>query len=501
MADTDKNPLIERSVFHIARIVVETLTPLSIAAGAADGVHDNLLVRDANGLPTIPGSSFAGVLRHLYADVYTEDEADALFGVARLGGDVDSESPSLVHTSWGCIHDSQDIPVQGLLDPDAGWKTDAALKDALQAIPVKRDHVKLTEKGVASTKGMAKFDRVSLTAGHRFSLELSLWSDPNNDQSVDPRWSKLLNLLAHHGFRLGGKTRSGLGKLAIERCFEGVFPLDAESGEESTKGLEGFQNLGQDLANVTGLVDYKDKLSSSRSALQMQVSLTPEAGGFRIGSGTQTLDPKSDADMVTITEQRLQWSPANKASLKDREILIPASGIKGALRHRTAYYYLLLKRKADPDSNNDEVLKSGIDQIPTITELFGFTAQDDNGITITRPGKVLIDDVYLPVKPGNTMTLAHNSIDRFTGGVRNHMLYFEEVVTQKDSFDFYLTIVNDKDKEKIDVDIIKALEMAVTDLGKGRLALGAGSGRSGTGYFSGNWHYLDKEAEKQEVVA
>lgn len=94
----------EYSIFYVARLVVENTTPLSIASGRDDGVFDNLLVRDANGLPAIPGTSFAGVLRHLYQQVYqNKEETDALFGIAKSHseGREQNEYPSLVQVSWG----------------------------------------------------------------------------------------------------------------------------------------------------------------------------------------------------------------------------------------------------------------------------------------------------------------------------------------------------------------------------------------------------------------
>ncbi len=85
--------------FYLARLTLETLTPLSIGTGAADGVFDVELVRDANGLPTIPGSSLAGVLRHLYWQTYGESdkEIQRLFGFQSLN----EGEPSKLHVSWG----------------------------------------------------------------------------------------------------------------------------------------------------------------------------------------------------------------------------------------------------------------------------------------------------------------------------------------------------------------------------------------------------------------
>ena len=51
-----------RHILHVARFVLEARTALSVGSGGADGVYDHPIARDANGLPTIPGTSLAGVL-------------------------------------------------------------------------------------------------------------------------------------------------------------------------------------------------------------------------------------------------------------------------------------------------------------------------------------------------------------------------------------------------------------------------------------------------------
>lgn len=471
--DSNTNPLASRSFFYIARIVVQTITPLSIASGETEDVHDNLLVRDANNLPALPGSSIAGVLRHLYRDASGEAAMEKLFGVKRTDDNPD-DSPSLVQVSWGCIHDSNNKPMQGLLDPaDKSWQSDEVLKDAMQLVPIKRDHVKLTHKGVASASGMAKFDRVSLTAGHRFSFELSLWSDKANDE----RWDNLLDLLNKEDFRLGGNTRAGLGKMEVKRCFTASFDL------KNADDMASFQVLGQDLSNLSGLSEKV--LSKSLQAKQIRVLLNPEDAGYRIGTGTTPIDKKSDADLVTITEQRIYWNAEDKGVINDKEIVIPASGIKGAIRHRTAYYYNLLA----PDG----VKESDIESNKAIETLFGYSRKVDDKIQTAR-GKLLIDDLYIPIdKKQQTLTMAHNNIDRFTGGVREHMLFFEEVITQDTPLEFTITLLEQEDEP--DKNSIKSLEMALNDLKQGRLALGAGSGRTGTGYFTGSWEWVSPKAK------
>ena len=49
---------------YVARPTIEFTTPFLVGAGEEDFFSDAVFVADANGLPAIPGSSIAGVLRH-----------------------------------------------------------------------------------------------------------------------------------------------------------------------------------------------------------------------------------------------------------------------------------------------------------------------------------------------------------------------------------------------------------------------------------------------------
>jgi len=130
-------------------------------------------VRDANGLPAIPGSSLAGVLRHAYQDHYDAEtekpiNTNALFGSAKE--EEEKGNPSFVHISWGCLHDQNNEPIEGLLDPnDKRWDDDI-LKNALEAIPVRRDHVKLNHRNVSDAEKQGKFERIIILDDHVFSI-------------------------------------------------------------------------------------------------------------------------------------------------------------------------------------------------------------------------------------------------------------------------------------------------------------------------------------------
>jgi len=484
--------------FYIARLVLETCTPLSIASGRTDGIADNLIVRDVNGLPAIPGSSFAGVLRHAYQRLCDPGKKDAIYTNALFGTDKQAPEgertgePSYVHVSWGCLHDKTDKPIEGLLDPnDSRWENDEIIKDALQSSPIRREHVKLNHRGVSDAKQQGKFDRTSLTTGHRFSIELSLWSNEKND----PRWEKLLNLIKCSDFRLGGGTRRGLGKLKIVRCYTGEFNLSENDN------FNKFSELSQSLADIKPL-QMLSELEPQDELQTIKLNLTP-LDGYRFGGGTKHLIENGQADMLAVTENCVTWENSQGAITEKKQIVIPASSVKGALSHRVAYHYNLLsgifadKELNNPDTALEDVKKYVGENNEAVKALFGFVNEETEK---AQMGSLIFDDVYLATEDKQITEYTHNSIDRFTGGVRDGALFSEEVITDNQPFSLDITIVsslneNSKEwenltkaeKEEKRANIWKSLQFAINDLLKGRLSLGAAGGRGGYGYFKGKW--------------
>ncbi len=448
--------------FYIARLVLETCTPLSIASGRTDGIADNLIVRDANGLPAIPGSSLAGVLRHSYQRI----EKDRI-STNSLFGSEEEKTASYVHVSWGCLHDQNDKPIEGLIDPDdSRWKNDEIIKDALQSIPIRREHVKLNHRGVSDAKQQGKFDRTSLTTGHRFSVELSLWSDEAND----PRWERLLNLIKRPEFRLGGGTRRGLGKLKIARGYIGKFNLT--EAEDFNK----FCQLTQCLTD-TKLLQALDE-SEPQDQHTIKLTLTP-LDGYRFGGGTEHLIKNGQADMLAVTENCVTWQNDQAEITEKKQIVIPASSVKGAISHRVAYHYNNLN-KVFTDKLATDVIKEHVgENNEAVKALFGYVNEDT--AEAAQTGNLIFDDIYLAPEDKQVTEYTHNNIDRFTGGVRDGALFSEEVITDKQTLVLNISIVNQPDGK-----IWKAFELALNDLTQGRLALGAASGR-GHGYFTGEW--------------
>lgn len=470
------------SVLHLARFTLEAKTPLSIGTGGSDGVYDHPVVRDANGLPMIPGTSLAGVLRHLWIDLQGEDSAGELFGYQEGS----RGRPSRLEVAHCAIQDSQGRPVEGLLlgQERKRLETDPLLRAAWEsrADPIFRDRVRLTHRGVAKQTG--KFDRGIVLAGTRFSGELRLWSDRKDD----PDWSALLSLFADPRLRLGGATRAGLGALRLVDggLYTASFELNA-----NPEDIARFRALSPRLGDLGGLQPTKPPAPPNHAPVQ-RLHLRLAAQDFwRIGQGSQSLrkgtgDDKTP-DLLPKTEPVVRWL-AGKGSIQPRLVLIPASSLKGALAHRTAFHWHLLTGQFVDQMDLQAIQDwEASEHCEAVRALFGYAKDREDAAGRSRAhtgqvGQVLFDDLYLtPPDPEEVGWMMHNSIDRFTGGVRNRMLFCEELL-YKQSFDLEISLL----PRALSADplVRRAFARALDDLCQGRLALGGGTTK-GHGCFRG----------------
>ena len=109
-----------------------------------------------------------------------------------------------------------------------------------------------------------------------------------------------------------------------------------------------------------------------------------------------------------------------------------------------------------------------------------------------RAGQLLIDDCFLTLETealaSKVGLLTHNSLDRFTQGVRSQVLFSEETL-YKGEVGIRMTVLtrvpNGKGESRpLKLDVRQAFKRALDDLCKGRLAIGAGDGE-GHGRCSG----------------
>ena len=170
------------------------LSPLRLSGGKNDRT-DNDLMLDSRGLPMIPGSALAGVLRGRL----TREEANLLFGRDTVG-DAMTESAVLVG--------------------------DAALPADAKARFTHRDGVGLDKHKVAVKGAKYDFETAECTAPYTAVIEWSGWSD-------DPALPLLDDLLAGataEGLAFGGRTTRGYGRMTAEVCKKVFrFPTDLDA--------------------------------------------------------------------------------------------------------------------------------------------------------------------------------------------------------------------------------------------------------------------------------
>ncbi|PIE40280.1 MAG: hypothetical protein CSA51_01590 [Gammaproteobacteria bacterium] len=466
---------------YLARIQMEATTPVAIQTGQADLLFDSTLVRDANGLPTLPATSIRGVLRHLLLkDLELQnmgkEKAQAIFGYGHQDETGrDEAKSSQLQVSWGMLHDSRNIPVEGRIDLAA----DPVLDELSQMQPVKRERVRLNDQGCAEDNG--KFDVTAAPKGCRFTFELKYWSD----QAEDTNWQHLLNMLQQPAFRLGSNTRSGFGAFCIQsikqRCFDLTDPVEVKA----------WQNLGRSLANDNGLTPLEDTGNTQASAaVTATLNLTAE-GFIRIGGGDFALEKEREADLYTQSEKYIHWDENNTAVVSARVPLIPASAIKGALAHRITYHHNRIKGKFTDqidDQTRAEIIAR--EQADGARKLFGYANNTNTSVDGKRQvdgaaGQVLLNDIYLDDQV-KTSQLWHNRIDRFTGGVIDGALYSEEVLFEP-AFKLQLTFLQ---PQQLDDEDKQALQASLDDLCQGRLPIGA-SGARGMGSCTGTLSWSD----------
>lgn len=451
-------------VLHVARLTLETLTPLSVSTGSPDGVFDTALVLDANGLPALPGTSLAGVLRQACRAGSGQETTERLFGYQKRGNDA---APSRVQVSWGCIQDSTGKPVEGLLLGDDEKRLSDPLLAFLRELawrPLFRDRVSIGERGAARDTG--KFDRAILPRGCRFSAEISLWSD----RMEDADWQALIDLLGSARFRLGGGTRAGLGAIRVAAAAASSLDL------RTTAGRTALTTLGAGLGDITALQSLD---LPARAGAAETITLKLKARDFwRMGQGDVSLagNGGKPADLLPKTEPMVDWSNG-RGAIRPDVVVLPASSVKGALRHRFVFHHRRLLGLFAGETVTPETAAA---HAAVVDGLFGSIKGTNGG----RAGELVMDDIYLDAARPKVQVIPHNALDRFTGGVRDHMLFQEEMIWGDQAIELRAELLS-PDALKDDR-AREALRLTLEDLRLGRLALGAGTSK-GHGQFEGDY--------------
>ena len=440
---------------YVSRIVLEAVTPISVGSGNKDLLTDSLVVTDINGLPIIPGTSLAGVIRSACG---IGKNAHTPFGFQEKKKD--GGEGSRVIFSDAVMVGKDGLPVDGLrvinfADPFyAHFKT----------LPI-RQHVRINDKGCAEDNG--KFDGQVVYKGTRFCFEMELLSKGGEEDRKF--YEQLLDTLRSDTFRLGSGTRNGYGLVKVVS----ILSLDYNLCNNDDKAdLESYVSRSASLDKpLDGAKEVDIKTVHDDKWKRYVLKLKP-ADFFLFGSGLGD----NEADITPVSEPCIEWEHGKPSFINDC-VLIPASSVKGALAHRTAYHWNKLGGRFADKGDADKKPLLGDDN-DAVVAIFG-KAGNKKGDGIER-GNIMLSDVLLS-KAENKIS-NHVSLDRFTGGSMDGALFTEKVTNRRNQ---EITLTIDVLRTKLEDTAIKtAFEKALDDIAKGLLPLGGGVNR-GNGTFIG----------------
>lgn len=436
---------------QIARIIVEAESPIAIGTGESDILTDAPVTRDFNGLPYIPATSIAGVIRHAL-DI--KDGMESIFGFHDSKGGKGSQ----VVFSDALFVGKGGKAIDGICDID--WKDD--FYNIVLNLPI-RQHVRIDSNGTAEKSG--KFDNEVVYKGTRFVFEIELYSE----EDMDKEFSDIMATLYNDTLRFGSGTHCGYGKLKVIECQTATIDLTKQKDLQCY--IEKSSCLTTDWERFKPVtMPYKHD-STMWTTYELKLSPTDF---FLFCSGCED----SEADNTPMTESIVQWEGTKPTVIRE-QVLIPASGIKGALAHRTAYHYnrinkLFVKNTDNIEQEIDTDGKTGNDN-PAVIAIFG---NIQNGKT--SHGNIFISDIIQG--EANTKVFYHNRIDVFTGGTIDGALFQEKNVWgRNNTYTLNIIVANNALKEK---SCEEAFELSLFDICNGLLPLG-GSVNRGNGTFTG----------------
>jgi CRISPR/Cas system CSM-associated protein Csm3 (group 7 of RAMP superfamily) len=448
----------------LAKIVIEAATPLSICSGVKNIITDSMIIKDCNGLPYIPGTSIAGVVRHYLdnkenaPDLFDNQKFTKFFGYQIPFKDNNGEGSQIIFSDAKLVG-ADGKAVDGLKSKKE--LSDPFLKNYLD-LPV-RQHCRISHRGVAADKG--KFDEQIVFAGSRFCFEIEMVA---KDKTADYEFFSVLNVINSEMFRIGGGTRKGFGAVQVAEPIKTAF-LDLCEKDQLQAYIDKSSDLADDWYGYQKYPsDYKPQKDTA-GWIKYSLKLIPESF-FLFGSGFAD----SEVDMTPVKGFKIFWDKktGKNPNLETEDIiLIPATSLKGAISHRTAFHW---------NKDNNSKL-TGTDN-PAVAALFGSEGKGQNAEGQSR-GNVIFSDV-IKVKESGTSSkiLNHVAIDRFTGGAIDGALFSEKTLYGKNEvLETELFVSPD-----ISGVYIAAFEKTLDDIVNGLLPLGGGVNR-GNGVFGGSW--------------
>lgn len=436
---------------HYLKITFQLDSPLCIGSGRND-ITDQDILRDARGIPYIPGSAVAGVLREACQEIMDKKAWKYYFGYSSTN-------------TGNKVKSDDDIIESQIIFYDATLVGDNKDKEGNPKYRIsQRDGVALNE--YKSAKKQAKFDREILEGDCKFQTFIEIseeQSDVNEKVKADEVLTNIAKIWKETDIRFGAKITRGYGKICNVEIIGKNFDFTSKDEISSWLDFDIFEEnswenaiLYKDMLNTL----MKDNIWTLKDNNRLSLKLRLEGGLSIRRYSTECSDEESSPDQEQLTTLKFDKNGSEEVAV------IPGTTWAGAIGHRMEE---LIKR-----SKVQEVERSKDD----IQKYYYFGT-----VNSKVKEKSLIYFSESKLTGGQFKKMSRNAIDRFLGSTAEGALFTEKIyiggeTTLDISFgDPYNTAVSYSD------DFINALAATLTDLHEGYLAVG-GATSVGRGIFS-----------------
>lgn len=446
------------------------MDPLHVGGEGLDPDTDMPLARNGQGQLYIPGSSLTGAIR----DAAPMDEADEL-------------------ALWGALRRaSKDKPASA----SRVWIADAVLADTV--LPELRDGVGIDRRTGTAADGI-KFDRMVLPPGTAIGLEIMVeLRAPEEEERAVRLLGAIVAAAAREALRLGAAQTRGLGRLSLRRWTVHRRILDSRVSVLELLRTDG-RSGGTD---ITSVVEAAAKAApASRRGWQAIIRWTADSPMMVKAAGEGR-----DIKMLPLTTADRDGG--------GRRLVLPGSGIKGALRSQAERISRTLRGNDAPAGRFQDQLEGC--ELPVM--LFGIGGPPkglDRGQWRPGRGAVGVADCVATEAisaaklqelasgssqqwlkesrdasdaPGGLDVAYHVAVDRWTGGAAEGLL-FQAVEPRVTWEPIRLDIAFERLPVEDRAAALSLLLMVLRDLAEGWVTLG----------FGGNRGYGEVRVERIEI--
>ena len=406
------------------KIRFKLVSPLIIGCGKNENT-DNDVLTDSVGLPYIPGTAIAGVVRDAVAskDYITEQDIEKIFGEVIINTESATESRLL-------FYDAN-------LIPEDRNKYNISVRDS-----VALDEYKTARDG-------AKFDMEVLEPGVTFEtfIEMNIGTDVEAAKKV---WEIIKSIWKSGNITFGGKTTRGMGAIEVININKADFNFETKLDSWIRFNMYEESTQWEDVE-----ISAEDLEKPNEIKLKLELS-----GGISIRQYTTDVGEEDYAQLMI----------KNIETGKKEIPVIPGTTWAGAFRHRVKDLLQL--------SGKDEKTAGQI-----VSLFFGDVKPGDkNG---KSRSKIIFSESQ--ITGGSSKIVTRNAIDRFTGGASDGALYTEKMYyggntdliikinkkkAEKEFGEKYKNNTEIGDWSSVYESFINALAAAVADLHGGYLAVG-----------------------------